>query len=79
MNSIIWFCVDFSCQTKFPFVVCEFANIRVVGEDKSALIYVVLIVLYAIFVNVCLYSLTVKASSVCNDAWDILKGTDLVL
>ena len=52
---------------------------RVVGEDKSALIYVVLIVLYAICVYVCLYSFTVKASSVCNDAWDILKGTDLLL
>ena len=27
-------------------------------------------------VCVCLYSFTVKASSVCNDVWDILDGTD---
>ena len=28
--------------------------------------------------NVCvyLYSFTVKASSVCNDVWDIIDGTD---
>ena len=27
-------------------------------------------------VRVCLYSFTVKASSICNDVWDILDGTD---
>ena len=27
-------------------------------------------------VCVCLYSFIVKVSSVCNDAWDVLEGTD---
>ena len=42
---------------------------------KSILKSPINIMFSCVYVCVCLYSFTVKASSVCNDVWDILEGT----
>ena len=36
----------------------------------------VCVCVFVCVVRVCLYSFTVKVSSVCDDVWDILEGTD---